>query len=558
MTKKEKLFYYIIYYRIPQLILSALILCFLHVPLFTGFCHLTRLTDQHILYTISKYVFNIGLLLLYVLSTAFFLRNKIYHQLTNRHYIYDHHTFQKPFLELVRFYSNSNPYRIRPQDLPMKDWHTADGVILCKYKDKIGKYHLLAKPSSAPGNLLSLGLPGCGKTSTQAATTSIRFSGGIFAISIKGDLLNFVKGKRKNIKVFTPDKEEGSCHYNPLNDLMNMNWTERRKFVENISINICPDEPGENAAFFVGGSRDFLSGIILYLLHLHDTDQRPGDLRFHEIVDYILSSNVFDTTLNIQNCGNSIPGEYTNGYIGSSEKNCAGIWSHLCKQIRPFNTGALRTLFDGQGDCITPDDLGYSDVYLDVPQDKYQIYSNALRIITSQFLESFMRRPDVSSGETTVPILFLLDEAALLKLDFDLLSNSLASLRSKKVSLFLLCQSLHQLSSIYGEKQAHQVMDLCQYISVFNAQDPSSRSYFQQLIGKEKVLKVNTSLSAPTNAEDNKSLTKTISVSESEEYIFNSSDFGNLDTTKHGKKIKQVLVYANGKYILGETTPCYE
>lgn len=365
-----------------------------------------------------------------------------------------------------------------------------------------------------------------------------------------------MKGKRQNIKVFTPDKEDGSCHYNPLDGLMTLSWTERRKFAENLSIIICPDEAGENSAFFVGGSRDFLSGIILYLLHLHDTDQRHGDLRFHEIVEYILSSNVFDTTLTIQGCGNCIPGEYTNGYIGSSEKNCAGIWSHLCKQIRPFNSGALRTLFDGQGDCISPEDLNSADIYIDVPQDKFQIYAPAMSIIISNFLQAFMRRPDVSSGETTVPILFLLDEAALLKLDFDLLSSSLASLRSKKVSLFLLCQSIQQLRSIYGESQAHQIIDLCQYISIFNAQDPSSRSYFQQLIGKKKILK--NSISSSTNNGKQTTTSSGMNVVEDEIFVFDAADFGNLDTTdENGNIIHHVLVYANGKYILGETTPCY-
>ena len=334
-----------------------------------------------------------------------------------------------------------------------------------------------------------------------------------------------------------------------------MDWTDRRKFSENLSIITCPDESGENSAFFVNGSRDFLAGIILYLLHLHDTGQRPGDLYFPEVVDYILSTNVFDTTLAIQNCGCSIPGEYTNGYIGSSEKNCAGIWSHLCKQVRPFNSGALRTLFDGKGDCITPDDLNHSDVYIDVPQDKFQIYVPAMSIIISNFLQAFMRRTDVSSGEDITPILFLLDEAALLKLDFDLLSSSMASLRSKKVSLFLLMQSLHQLSSIYGESQAHQILDLCQYINVFNCQDPSSRTYFSQLVGKKKVLK--NSVSSSTN-NGKQTTTNGMNVVEEEVYIFDPADFGNFDTLdEHGNIIHHVLVYANGKYILGEITPCY-
>lgn len=50
------------------------------------------------------------------------------------------------------------------------------------------------------------------------------------------------------------------------------------------------------------------------------------------------------------------------------------------------------------------------------------------------------------------------------------------------------------------------------------------------------------------------------SVTEIEEFIFESADFGNLDFYDKKKKqtIHRVLVYANGKYILGETTPCYQ
>lgn len=554
--KKEKWKENMEYYHIPHLLLFGLILILTDLCVFTLFCLFTGMTVENVLYRIVQFALTTGTLVLWSVTTFDSIRSRKYFKLTNRNYNRDHHQFKKSFQELVTFFSTCDPHRLDMESLPVEDWHDAEGVILCKIKDQEGNYRLVKRNSKANGNICSFGLPGCGKTTAQACPTALRFQGGVFAISIKGDLLNFVKGKRKNIKVFTPDKTEGSCHYNPLDGLMDMKWTDRRKFSENLSIIICPDEPGENSAFFVNGSRDFLSGIILYLLHLHDTGQRPGDLYFPEIVDYILSTNVFDTTLAIQNCGCSIPGEYTNGYIGSSEKNCAGIWSHLCKQVRPFNSGALRTLFDGKGDCITPDALNHSDVYIDVPQDKFQIYVPAMSIIISNFLQAFMRRTDVSSGEDITPILFLLDEAALLKLDFDLLSSSMASLRSKKVSLFLLMQSLHQLSSIYGESQAHQILDLCQYINVFNCQDPSSRTYFSQLVGKKKVLK--NSVSSSTN-NGKQTTTNGMNVVEEEVYIFDPADFGNFDRLdENGNIIHHVLVYANGRYVLGETTPCYE
>ena len=101
---------------------------------------------------------------------------------------------------------------------------------------------------------------------------------------------------------------------------------------------------------------------------------------------------------------------------------------------------------------------------------------------------------------------------------------------------------------------AREIMDLCACISVFNAQDPKSREYFQKLVGRRKMLKRSTSLSTSSG---NKNNTSGVSVSEVDEFIFEAADFGDLNLTE-GKKITyRVMVYANGKYIVGETTPCY-
>lgn len=562
--KKNTFLNALLYYGIPQIIIIGIVLYFARDYIFQIFCGITQITERDVLYNLARIAIYIVMLGMWVYFSFTSIRRKRYKKLTDRSYDSDHSKFNKTYGELVQFFTTNDKYRMNVDSLPIEDWHNADGVILCKYKDKAGDYHLVKRESSANGNLVSFGLPGSGKSTTQAATTFRRFNAhlvkggcGVFAISIKGDLLNFVKGKRKNIKVFTPDKEEGSYHYDPLAGVAQMNQTERRSFVENMSIIICPDEQGENSTFFVGGARDYFCAITLFLLYLHDTGTREGELKFPEIVDTILSSNVFDTTLSIKESGCSIAAEYSNSYEGSNEKNVSGIWNHLCKCVRPFNTGALRVLFDGQGKCIKPSDLNKGDIVIDVPQDKYSIYAPAMAIIITNFLMAFMRREDVSANQKVVPIMFLLDEAVQLNLDFKILSQAMSTLRSKKVSLFLLMQSVAQLEGRYGEAHAREIIDLCAYISVFNAQDPKSRKYFQELIGRRKMLKRSTSLSKTAD----KNSTSGTSVTEAEEYIFEAADFGdlNIHDPKTGDITKyRVLVYANGKYILGETTPCYE
>lgn len=561
--KKNYFLYVITYYGLIPLLFLGIGLVVFRDQIFDSVCIATQVTADNSFCNLTRIAVYIGLAVFWVAIAFTSIRNKRYKAITGRSYGKDHSDFRKTYHELVQFFTTNDHYKMNVDELPIEDWHTADGVILCKYKDRAGNYRLIKRDSAANGNLICFGLPGSGKSTSQAATTAERFNAnlknggcGVFAISIKGDLLNFVKGKRTNIKVFTPDKSEGSCHYNPLYGLTEMSWTDRKVFAENLSIIICPNESGDNSSYFVGGAREYLTAIVLYMLDLHDTGARPGTLKFPEIVDMVLSSNVFDLTMMIHNCKNSIPGEYTNGHIGENEKNVSGIWSHLCKCIRPFNSGALRILFDGEGDCITPDDLNTGDIYIDVPQDKYDVYAPCMAIIVTNFLQAFMRRDDVSSGKGIVPIMFLLDEAVQLNLDFSILSKAMSTLRSKKVSLFLLMQSVAQLEGHYGEAHAREIMDLCAYISVFNAQDPKSREYFQRLIGRRKMLKRSDSVSSSTK----KNFTYSYIISTVDEFVFEAADFGDLTikSTNSKEAIPRVLVYANGKYIVGETTPCYK
>ena len=146
-----------------------------------------------------------------------------------------------------------------------------------------------------------------------------------------------------------------------------------------------------------------------------------------------------------------------------------------------------------------------------------------------------MERADLSSGRKQLPILFLLDEFNELSFDYATLMTALATLRSKKVSIFMALQSISQLKQKYGEEGFRGIIDTCGYISLMSAQDPDNRQYFQELVGKRKVL--NSSVS-----KNEKTITRGSQIDE--EFIFESGAFNNL-----GNK---VLIYFNGKYIVAE------
>lgn len=556
VTKKNTFWETITYYNIPLILILAIGLSiggfFLNAYIEANYST-SYFIKAFGIDTVKTTVY-IGAFILWTYISFTTIRDARYYLLTDgRSYSSDKGKFKKDYFTLTNFFMTNDKYKMNLNELPNMSWKEADGIILCKLGEK-----LVYRGSRADGNAVCFGLPGSGKSTSQAAPSAISFNRkkggvGVFAISIKGDLLNFVKGKRKHIKVFTPDKEEGSCHYNPLEGLEKMSLTERRVFVENLSIIICPDEPGENAAYFVGTARDWFCGTALLLMHYLDTG-KISCLTFPHIVDFILHRDYVTIGQMIEESGCDIAGEYTNAYRDTVGKNVAGGYQHLVKKLRPFNNGALKTLLDGQGDCISPNDLLHGDVYIDVPQDKYQVYAPVMAIIVTNFLYAFMRRPDVSANKKVTPVLFLLDEVVQLNLDYSILSTAMSTLRSKKVSLFLLMQSPAQLEGRYGDAHAREIIDLCAYISVFNAQDPKSRRFFQELVGRRKMLQKSSSESQSTGNRGSQGS----NVSEIMEYIFEAADFGNLGATDPTNKNKRVLVCADGKYILGEATPCYE
>ncbi len=548
-------------YHIIPLIITGLILAIIDVTIILILTNIMydRITNNNGA-KIMIILINIFFICLYIYIIFTSIRQTRYKMLTGRNYAVDKRDYNMTYHSMVEFYLHNNNYLMNVEELPILDWNVAHGEILCKIKDKEGNYRLVSKPSAGAGNLITFGRPNCGKSTTQAATSAIMHNKdisndgcGVFAISIKGDLLSFVKGKRNKIKVFTPDKAEGSCHYDLMQGVDRLNWTDRVLYVENMSLYIVQDEPSDNAKYFVDGSRACYNSVVLYLLHIHDTNEIEGKLRFSEIRRTILNSNPFDLLKKIHDCGNPIPGEYTNAFIGGNERNFLGIWDHLCKSIRPFGLGALGELLDGEGDCITPEYLNEGDIYIDVPQDKFAVYAPCMALIITNFIQSFMMREDVSSGKLVIPILFLLDEFPQLNISFSTLSTAMSTLRSKKVSLFLLMQSIAQLEGTYGEVNSRQIIDLCSYISIFNAQDPKSRKYFQELIGRQEVLRRSKSSSSTYSAHN--SNTSGTSVNREKEYIFEASDFGNLNTVDDTTKetVYRALVYTDNKYVLGET-----
>lgn len=83
--------------------------------------------------------------------------------------------------------------------------------------------------------------------------------------------------------------------------------------------------------------------------------------------------------------------------------------------------------------------------------------------------------------------MLLLDEFPRLG-KMEIIVGALETLRSKKVTIALFCQSLADLDGIYGENTRRRIMDNCYFKAILNASDPASQQLFSVLVGTKSVI----------------------------------------------------------------------
>jgi type IV secretion system protein VirD4 len=170
--------------------------------------------------------------------------------------------------------------------------------------------------------------------------------------------------------------------------------------------------------------------------------------------------------------------------------------AELSKNIVHFVTDKHLSCALSRENNITPEDLEFgNDVYINIPEHLLRQWKSLMTLIVNQFLTHFEQR----SEEDVQPILFLLDEFPRLG-KVNSMMDGLATLRSKKVTICLIIQSLEQLDTIYGRNERKVIADTCAYKAVLGASDTDTQEYFSRLAGTYDKL-------APTQTENFKPYT---------------------------------------------------
>lgn len=491
------------------------------------------------LVSISLELFVVPLRVVFIFLALVFVylhwRSIHYRDVTGRRLWRDQRDYSRSYWQLLRYYRNADPHRLDPKTLPVANWRDVDGVILGKVGER-----LIYRPTDADRgegrNFVLMGRPGDRKTVSQIIPTALRFGGAVLAIDIKGDIYNATHEQRK-IKLLDLTDLSKSCTFNPLYEIENMSLTKLKVTLEQIAATMVPADP--NGKYFVEGGRDMFVGIALYLLtkNIHTS--------FAEITHGILHKNAIDWITDIHESECEVAKEYTDSYYGTTEKNVMSAYGEMRKRIRTlYSEELMRVLVEAEGG-ISPQDLEEgTDIYIRVAQEDLKFYEPLITLLVQRFMTSMMARPDSSNNETSPSILFLLDEMPQLHIDANVLFAALATLRSKKCSIFIAGQGIGQLLDLYGSGGFRTLMGTIHYVSIMGTEDVESAKYFSDMIGYRKTLVMSTNINSSESGDHMRAGAGKGS-SETQELIYQPADFSDMD-------IRKVIIKTRGKYIEAE------
>ena len=332
---------------------------------------------------------------------------------------------------------------------------------------KRGKMYV-SKPEDLDGHVLVVGGVGSGKSSCIAIPTLRVWRDSVFAIDIKGELYEKTKQYRPDIKVFNPT-DENTFGYDPYFCLYSSGNPAQE--ARAIAQSLIPLPLDTKDPFWIESAQNIFTASILHY--------SAQGLSFLETIQQIQSLAPKDLIASICD-GSQLEAQY---FVGSmqdmDDRVLSSIIAELSKNIVYFVTDRNLISILSRQSNITPDDLEYgNDIYIQFPEHLLRQWKSLLTLIVNQFLAYFEKRPE----ENERNILFLLDEFPRLG-KVGAMLDGLATLRSKKVSICLIIQSLAQLDTIYGQNERKVIADTCAYKAILGANDADTQEYFSRLVG---------------------------------------------------------------------------
>jgi type IV secretory pathway TraG/TraD family ATPase VirD4 len=386
-----------------------------------------------------------------------------------------------------QFIEDSQGNNCVPEKLLLKK--NRDSGIIFGLENSSSTDTYVGMPQGHDGNTAGIGGNGSGKSYGCAKPTLESWQGALCATDIKGELSDYYSElynegivKRPFI-VFNP-MQVGGIGYDPF-------WWIHEDGEKNLVTNVMemviamnPLKTGDNQPFWVETEQGILVAALLYYFKLGNS--------FGETMDNILSSTVSELVNIIVEKGGSEEKMYLGELTKMKLETIANFDRGLRNKLMLFATDPyISNAFRGSRDdveCFNWGQLNDFNIFLNIPMDKIEQWSPAVILMLTQLIRHLERRPEKYSpeGAKNIQTLLLLDEIARFG-KLEMLPGAMSTLRSKCVNVCLLIQSIAQLDKFYGEHDRRIILDNCQFICIFRANDAETQKYLSDLIGTVKI-----------------------------------------------------------------------
>ncbi len=347
----------------------------------------------------------------------------------------------------------------KPAKELLKPQPKSGDIVLGKYN---GKY--VCWDTKRDGHLLCIGGSGSGKSSCFVIPMLMNNpSASVLAVDIKGELYEKSGriGDKKTI-LFAPHNHD-SFGFNPF---FNLSQSSSQQAVYETMQTIV------FSLIAVNGSKDAYWGIsarnlMLGLMIMH---WNRGKHNLIEIIDAILSVPVAEQISEIVNEGCNTSNEYKQliQFDGMAAETLMSVYSNMANALSWASDENLRWAFSDALDKCSPLSLEEGkSIFLSIPENKLTAYAKPLAMIINLTLDELSTR-----SESSHKVFIILDELGRIISSggsMDGLIDASMTLRSRKVSLFLVVQQIEALEAGFSKPNVVTLVGNCQLKIILDA-----------------------------------------------------------------------------------------
>ena len=334
-----------------------------------------------------------------------------------------------------------------------------------------GKYgaKYIGKQQALDGHIICIGTPGSGKSSAVAIPTLHMWTGAVFAIDIKGELLKNAPYRYGRCVVDPYDND--SYGYDPFELLRLVPKDEFTHALNDILYSIVPENTSDDP-FWENATRRYLAGAYTWAYY-----NCKSFIAINKEI-YGTGMDTFIGRVMTSSCTEAI--ENMRHIHEASDKTKSSIMQNVLNAIELFATDPVIQRLLTRKKTIKPDLLLQGQqIFLEIPEARLKNWKAFTSMMINQFLHAMTSFPENNRVQTLV----LLDEFPQLGKARSVI-DGMATLRSKGCTVCLLMQSYSQLDKVYGQTERKIITDNAAYKLILSVMDPATAREISDMVGQ--------------------------------------------------------------------------